>query len=128
MMDLIVRSVDARGDVVVAGGATVCLKKENLLPSCLGIHDGVAIQTKGIETFRAMSKHLDLGEIYLWRSVVSDSPYVTRGIFFDFSEGYLPLLKEADGEVVIEWRKFSDCHWWKFVDTVHFTTLLPKLE
>jgi hypothetical protein len=85
----------------------------------------MAIQVKGIEAFRALKATLDLKEIHLWRSMASEGPALEPGILFGQPNSYLPVLTEKDDLVVIEWRPFSDCRWFKVIDIVFFTALLP---
>ena len=128
MTDLTVRAVAPRGMIHVDAEFVVnTLHRSGHLQSCLGIHDGLAIQSKGIETFRAMLEHLELEEIHLWRSVVSNIPQPQSGLFFaPCPDNYLPVLLERNGAVIIEWRKFDECKWFRWINFVFFTALEPK--
>lgn len=112
--------------ILSAGMAADNMIKSGYITACLGIQDGIAIQTKGIEWFRALKRVFQLHEIHLWRSIAADGAQLEAEILFGRPETYLPTLIEKDGEVVIEWKKFSDCQWFKWVDIVYFTALLPK--
>jgi len=113
--------------MLTAEGIANHLAKEKFLPSCLGLREATAIQKRGLDMFRAILINLQLDEIHLWRSVVADTKSeLPREILFGRGEHYLPIIKEVGGAVIIEWKKFSECQWFKFVDTVHFTALLPQ--
>lgn len=125
--DLTILSVRVDPGLVLmtAARAMSCLKNEGYIPSCLGIRDGVAIQARGIKTFRAIQKKYGIEEICLWRSVVENGHFLP-GVLFTNRKVYFPFLKERKGQVIIEWREESECSWLRFVKTIHFTKLLPK--
>ncbi|MCE9585274.1 hypothetical protein K8Q94_01465 [Candidatus Nomurabacteria bacterium] len=71
------------------------LKRTDALENCLNLQDLLAIQAKGIETFRK----LFAGKaVFAWKSVVLDR-YGSLGV---------PCLVERDGEVVLRWRWLGD--------------------
>lgn len=128
-VDLTVLTCAARPGykLVVAQDVAHYLIQQRMLPACLGIHDGIAIQNKGIEVFRAIKNILQLDEIHLWRSIGADGTgSVEPGMVFGLPSGYLPTVLERDNAVVIEWRKFSECKWFKYLDIVYFKALLPN--
>ncbi|MDZ4284378.1 MAG: hypothetical protein U1A28_00960 [Patescibacteria group bacterium] len=67
------------------------LKEADALASCLNLQDGLAIQQKGIATFR---KLFGGKVVFLWKSVVQNRV------------GYLfvPYLYERGDEVVVAWN------------------------
>ena len=71
------------------------LESNNMLPSCLGLHDLNAIQQKGIAFFRQNFKGK---AVFGWRSVVRH-----RG-----DNLYVPCLCEGGGEVVLYWLWLDD--------------------
>ncbi|MCX6717678.1 MAG: hypothetical protein NTU76_03325 [Candidatus Taylorbacteria bacterium] len=74
-------------------GHQICeyLERNNMLPSCLGLHDLKAIQQKGIFFFRQNWKgKFIFGCRLVFRGGHNDRPNV-------------PYLYEADGEVVLSW-------------------------
>jgi hypothetical protein len=73
------------------------LKSNNLLDSCLGLTDGIAIQQKGIEVFR---RFFSGKAVFLWRSVVRN----------DLGSLSVPCLYEDDGEVKLRWY-WLDNYW-----------------
>jgi hypothetical protein len=125
--DLVVKSLKTKPGfkILVASDVGTTLLQHHYLQACLGIHDGLAIQAKGIETFRALKASLNLQEIHLWRSIASEGAPVEPGILFGQPNSYLPILTEKDNSVVIEYKPFSDCRWFKMVDIVLFAALLP---
>lgn len=125
--DLFVGSIETKPGfkILIASDVGTTLLQGRYLQACLGIHDGLEIQAKGIEVFRALKASLDLKEIHLWRSITSEGAPVEHGILFGQPNTYLPVLIEKDDAVVIEWRSFSDCRWFKVIDIVFFKTLLP---
>ena len=66
------------------------LEDNEMLQSCLNLQDGLAIQAKGIESFR---KHFSGKAVFLWGSVV-------RG---RYGRLRVPYLVERDGRVVVRW-------------------------
>ena len=66
------------------------LKSNNMLESCLGLADGLAIQQKGIEVFR---KFFAGKAVFLWKSVVQ----------FRVGDLRVPCLVEHDVGVVVRW-------------------------
>lgn len=70
------------------------LKSTDSLKNCLGLHDAVAIQSKGIAVFRKLFRHM---EVFCWKSVVQDD------------DGYLNVsyIYEDGDEVAVGWHKLG---------------------
>lgn len=77
------------------------LKKHDMLKSCLGLQDALAIQKLGVAVFQ---KVFGNNVVYFWKSVVW-----SRG-----EELNIPHLYVRDGEVVLDWfmhlRYYFDSH------------------
>ncbi|MDE2021730.1 MAG: hypothetical protein KGI71_02290, partial [Patescibacteria group bacterium] len=66
------------------------LKSNDMLDSCLGLADGLAIQKKGIAVFR---KHFGGKAVFLWRSVVLNRD----------GNLFVPYLYEHGDAVALDW-------------------------
>ncbi|HEY4493541.1 MAG TPA: hypothetical protein VJB98_02890 [Candidatus Paceibacterota bacterium] len=71
------------------------LKKHEMLGSCFGLTDLLAIQQKGIAFFR---EHFQGKAVFAWKSVVRSS---VVGL-------YVPFLYDLGGEVVLRWHWLDD--------------------
>ena len=74
------------------------LKSKNILDSCLGLQDGLAIQQQGIAVFRNFFAG---NAVFLWRSVVQDR----RDLL------HVPYLVEDVGGVVVGWLWLAIKSW-----------------
>ncbi len=87
----------------VTDGKTIheYLQDHGMLPTCLSLQEGLAIQQKGIVVFQKFSRGK---AIVLWKSVVR----------YRDGDLYVPYLREGGGLVVVSWRclnvGFSDDH------------------
>ncbi len=83
------------------------LKKDDLLKDCLNLADLLAIQEKGIETFRNLYKGK---AVFGWKSVVE----------FTYGYLYVPCLIEHGGGVVLHWR-WLDNYWYSDYPALRFS-------
>lgn len=90
-------------------GITVydCLKKDNLLATCLNLQDGLAIKQKGITVFHEL---FGTKSVFLWSSVVSDR----------YGRLNVPYLLGHCGEVLVIWG-WLDFYWRSFYPALRFS-------
>lgn len=81
-------------------------KETDSLKNCLGLHDAVAIQKKGIKVFR---KFFGGKAVFFWKSIVRD-----RG-----GHLHVPFLYELGGEVCLYWVWLGD-DWYRVHPALRF--------